>query len=155
MQRPVFIQGTFYFRGADNDWTSPQNTSLWQDAVKTLLDPCPAGWRVPKSGEGALSPWSAFTIGNSIWNGAAIDPSGGRTFDRTVVSGGTNSCWYPERGIRSNTGIIWYLDASYHWSSTMAGIIPYRLRFDAGKVVPDNTTSAGNCEGTSVRCIRE
>ena len=34
-----------------------QNDALWQDAIKDLFDPCPAGWRVPLSGAGERSPW--------------------------------------------------------------------------------------------------
>ena len=39
------------FTEADSwgDWLSPSNdATLWQDAEKTIYDPCPAGYRVPK-----------------------------------------------------------------------------------------------------------
>ena len=32
---------------ADGDWLTETNNTLWQNEVKTIYDPCPAGYRVP------------------------------------------------------------------------------------------------------------
>ncbi|MBQ7855546.1 MAG: hypothetical protein IJ348_00350 [Alistipes sp.] len=32
------------------DWMSTSDSSLWNDAEKSAYDPCPYGWRVPRSG---------------------------------------------------------------------------------------------------------
>ncbi len=39
--------------GDDNSWMSREeyNTLPWRDDVKTIYDPCPAGWRVPTAAE--------------------------------------------------------------------------------------------------------
>ncbi|MDE5944591.1 MAG: hypothetical protein K2G93_03280 [Rikenella sp.] len=147
--------GSLYFRNVSYDWTAPQNGDRWQDEAKTLFDPCPAGWRVPRSGTGLLSPWQALSTANSTWH----DPAGtlqGRTWsDPTAIFGGS-SVWYPGRGIRRvETANIGYIDVGYYWTSTIISTTPFRFRFESQTVTPENTTCAGICEGTMVRCVRE
>ena len=33
------------------DWMSTSNNNLWNDAEKSMYDPCPYGWRVPRSSD--------------------------------------------------------------------------------------------------------
>lgn len=55
---------TFYYDGHEVSkdptnycyWESSDNTELWKDSEKTIYDPCPAGYRVPKY-ESSLAMW--------------------------------------------------------------------------------------------------
>ncbi len=91
------------------NWLTPYDSNLWKDEEKTIYDPCPAGYRVPKydskqplhsSDLSAVTGWSDvaaagdnaayFTIGNpatvfpycglACENGKYIDHLGARTF---------------------------------------------------------------------------
>ena len=148
---PLSFIGTFYFAAAKGDWTDPQNPLLWQDGVKTLFDPCPEGWRVPKSGADIQSPWHYLATGNSLWNSDALP---GRLWNETAVYGGT--AWYCAYGLRtlSTQGGLYFSGTGYYWSTTVPGQTPSRLRFDNKSVVADNYTGA-HAEGDPVRCIRE
>ena len=145
--------GTFYFRSTETqDWTSPQNDALWRDAVKTLFDPCPAGWRVAQSGTGNLSPWRAFTMDNGPWRDFGIGATGGRewTFSGTKI-------WYPACGLRhgNNGKTNNYGRYQWLWSSTPseAAHNSYRFRYDEASVQP--ATGGVRGDGSPVRCIRE
>lgn len=150
-ERSEVNSSAFYFGAAVGDWTSPQNVSLWRDEAKTLFDPCPSGWRVPKSGEGDLNPWNYFTAENSRWNSSALP---GRFWNESAVYGGT--AWYCAYGLRtlSTQGGINFTGVGYYWSTTAPGPTPSRLRFDQRNVVADNYTGA-RAEGDPVRCVRE
>ena len=52
---------TYYYDGSDAEpkycyWESSDNTELWKDSEKTIYDPCPAGYRVPKY-DSSLAMW--------------------------------------------------------------------------------------------------
>ena len=145
--------GTFYFSTAAlNDWTSPGNDALWQDALKTLFDPCPTGWRVPKSGERANDPWSALktTTGNWVTEAATT----GWRQNAPAVIGGT--AWIPAGGYRKwDAG--WYFhvqNEGNQWSSHRTPDRYWILR-----IMPSSLDNGGDCNyiaiGFPVRCIRE
>ena len=81
------------------DWTSPSSNTVWQDGYKTLFDPCPVDWRVPKAG--GSSPWQALhsemhTFVNGTWD---VTNKGARWTAPAVYGGNT---WYPASGLRAN-----------------------------------------------------
>ncbi|WP_298064858.1 hypothetical protein [uncultured Rikenella sp.] len=121
-----------------------------------MFDPCPAGWRVPKNGPDNLSPWSAFTVENSTWNGEATNPSGGRFYDRSVVYGPTGA-WYPANGVRyANTSYLNECEINgYAWSATYVGELTYRFFCRASTVEPARTAYGWRAHSFSVRCVRE
>ncbi|MCC8062811.1 MAG: hypothetical protein LIO68_06180, partial [Rikenellaceae bacterium] len=144
----------FYFSTADpKDWTSPQNDDLWQDNVKTLFDPCPAGWRVSRSGTGNLSPWSAFTLDNNVWNGDGIGSSGGRTWTSPYISGG--DAWYPANGYRlpGTAGLKVVGDSYFVWYSGTQGTEGLDSGFYFNRLYP--SADDPRAYGFSVRCVRE
>lgn len=124
---------------------------LWQDAVKTLFDPCPAGWRVPLSGEGNRSVWSAVTTDNGIWNGAIGKPEGGYHYHGISTQG---SPWYPASGfympVGSLSGMGYWL---HNWSSTAINDMAFCFRISYTDFTP-NASNVRN-HGLSVRCVRE
>ncbi len=160
--------GAFYFRETEPmDWTSPQNDALWRDDVKTLFDPCPAGWRVPKGGKEQASLWYNFGIPplDNVYGSAAPNatknaydtPESGYYCYRYGTSGAT--AWYPCASFREPDGIIKYTGlSSLVWTST--GMDPtlvdprmHDLYFyhDGIRCWGGDVGSYGN----SVRCVRE
>ena len=149
----------FYFAAAQNDWTSPQNGELWRDEIKTLFDPCPNGWRLPKSGTTTdipnPSPWKAFNMDNSV-----LDISGGRVFN-TVVHGAAGKTWYPAAGYRhwlnGNFNLV-TVELSCMSSTSTNGVI-YYLYSTASTVKPSGFNDGGGWPapaiGFPVRCVRE
>lgn len=142
----------FYFAPENGtmDWTSPRNDALWQDALKTLFDPCPVGWRVPKNGEGELSPWTAFTHTNGPWQDFGIGATGGRQWTFSGIS-----IWYPGCGLRhAHSGKVNnYGRYQWLWSASTIGDESYRFRYDQTSVQPYAFSVRG--DGSPVRCVRE
>lgn len=131
----------------------PHNDDLWQDNIKTLFDPCPAGWRVPRSGAGNLSPWNAFTADNGPWEG--IQGTAGRKWSTATVYGG--SAWYAAAGWRRpeiGTIISVGKDGAY-WTATYTGAQAFLLFFMNIIADPWNIGSTYRARGYPVRCVRE
>lgn len=142
----------FYFAESESyDWTTPQNNVLWQDGLKTLFDPCPAGWRVPLSGAESLRPWNSLTIANGPWYGTTdnTDPSAGRMFQSGTV-------WYGATGGRSQRSgfLSWVCEWCHVWSSTLTPEQYWIFRFNFGQIDEGGQTHAPAI-GLSVRCVRE
>lgn len=87
---------TFYYKTEDTggpneyDWyatTADHNNNLWGgNGSKSVYDPSPEGWRVPKSGSGPVSPWFGLSnTGFTFINGYNWTSSVG---------------WYPAAGYR-------------------------------------------------------
>lgn len=146
--------GTFYFAGYtvnNGDWTSPQDNIRWQDDVKTLFDPCPSGWRVPKSGIGEHSIWSAFSADNGTWNGTVGQPESGYHYYGVSAQG---SPWYPASGFYSPSADLIEVGRWIHnWSSTSEAGWSYSFRISSSVFTPNATNVHDH--GFSVRCIRE
>lgn len=149
--------GTFYFSVLGNNWTMPQNDALWQDDMKTLFDPCPAGWRVPRGGriDEACNPWVYFTVSNSSWHG--LDNLHGRHWDQTIVI--PSQVWYPAAGYRKwSTGYCAFVGLeALSLSTTQKHDLLHYLYASPSEV------NAGGYQGgyarsssaLSVRCLRE
>ena len=143
---------TFYFDdNGSKDWYSinEQNNSLWKkaDGTKSVYDPCPPGWRVPKK-ESLKSletkPYNVLKVNNS---------NGGRSYESF---GG----FYPLTGYRvngyhsSNAGTTNENTFAGVWSSDVDGTNAYALNFDNGQNI---ALVKGFTRGTglSVRCVKE
>ncbi len=132
-------------------YSAPQNASLWREYIKTLYDPCPAGWRVPLNYDDDRSPWHAFTSDNGPESGDR--DSKGRTFSG-VGQGG--SMWYPYSGRRGISGGFLDIVATYSqiWSATATGTSATSTSFYTPLVLQAYTFH-GRSYGFPVRCVRE
>ncbi|MDE6499903.1 MAG: fibrobacter succinogenes major paralogous domain-containing protein [Rikenella sp.] len=144
--------GSFYLGGnIYQDWTTPQNDDLWQDAVKTLFDPCPSGWRVPRSGEDDQSPWRDFTLTNGSWI-----PSGGIQWSTPQIHSG--QAWYACTGIRSastGTMMITTIEAYYWTSSPFFEKAGTSSHLGFSKTFINVNKSGGRNYSLPIRCVRE
>ncbi len=142
--------GSFYLGGnIYQDWTTPQNDALWRDEAKTLFDPCPSGWRVPRSDTDTevANPWQSFSLTNSTWQ------STGRLWSHVLSS----ATWYPAVGCRYRTAMLYNVSLAGHiWSSTILGTdrTTYYFRYDAQQI-HRGYPEIYRAYGFSVRCVRE
>ena len=143
-----------YYAPSNNDWVSnnPYNSTnrLWNsptaDGSKSLFDPCPPGWRLPRNGT-----WDGFSQANGRVIGAF---SQGWNF--TFVANGLESVWYPASGYRNvGTGAMRNeRTIGYSWSaSPSSSANGFYLGFGSGSVSPQNDDSRGY--GFPVRCLQE
>lgn len=133
-----------------NDWLyeSRQN-DLWTDD-KTIYDPCPAGWRVPKGGEDGV--WNQVDDGSysvdTFYHGVRF----------TLSSGGY--AWYPCTGyLRRNDATIG-LAGSFadYWTTTTASQTTTTFEFKVGSSDSKVSLYCNNKprgEGHAVRCQRQ
>ena len=152
---PTNLSGFYFSAGDRSDWTAPQNDALWRDAVKTLFDPCPAGWRAPRSGVGTFSPWSGFTKENGTpYNLAEIRAGWGWETPNPVYN---TAVWYPFTGRRaSEDGTMANVaDRAFIWSSTPMNGQSYLLYLTPAEVQPSNLGATRRHRGYPVRCVRE
>jgi hypothetical protein len=89
--------------GAVVDWWSTEGedgADRWNnpDGSKSVFDPCPEGWRVPTSGEGALSPWYGISMDNGTWSGGFAGGAKGWTFPELG--------YFPASGYFGNNGML-------------------------------------------------
>jgi uncharacterized protein (TIGR02145 family) len=136
----TFLKGS----GANNtDWYSTtagtRNDTLWA-SVKTIYDPCPAGWRVPPP-----KCWSTFNI---------------TTFpvtDATRFIGRSFSSYkYPAVGYRSRDSGLFLSVGSYamYWMAGANTFNAYTLNF-GNTTVGNDSASASRAFGNPVRCVKE
>ncbi|MDR0657483.1 MAG: fibrobacter succinogenes major paralogous domain-containing protein, partial [Mediterranea sp.] len=140
---------TFLTAGSSSsyDWYyGSRDNALWgHSGVKTIYDPCPSGWRVPKNSgmSEATSPWKGFTSSNGTWSYG--------------YNWGTNTR-YPAAGSRGNSsgsignegsyGVYWSASPSSSSSNNASNLNVY-----SGYVRVDD--SRGRATGLSVRCAQE
>jgi uncharacterized protein (TIGR02145 family) len=135
------------------DWHyAKRDNTLWgHSALKTIYDPCPAGWRVPvNSGSSTnTSPWYGF--GDSSNNPANLVE--GSSFS-TGYNWGDNAL-YPAAGNRHNGMGVLNLTGMYglYWSASPNSNNALIMDFSSSKVY----VSSGNYRayGYSVRCVKE
>ena len=143
---------TTYVTTNGSDWCSQNGEDYafrWQENKKSLYDPCPYGYRVPKGGNDGF--WATANVKSS-------GDSSNRGMYWTLADGETTA-WYPAVGYRyydsgalynvGEHGCCWsaspYPSNSYH---------AYHLYFHCnGNVRPAYSNYRAN--GYSVRCVRE
>ena len=117
--------------------TTPAGASWWNPTVKTLYDPCPAGYRVPPNG---------------TFNGFPI-PSWGVNINNGMI---WKDGFFPASGQRYlSTGQFYVVGShGYTWMSTpYSATYAYLLAFYSGVVLPNYAYYRSY--GFPVRCIIE
>ena len=131
-----------------NDWRNPESSTLWNSGtvlspVKTVNDPCPAGWRVPTQAE-----LKKLLDAGSTWT--KMDGVGGRLFGK-----GNNMIFLPAAGYRPNSGgNVSGVGANGNYWSTSEGLtrgVSY-LRFSSAEAL---LQEGFKTLGVSVRCVAE
>ncbi len=120
----------YYIRGMDTSW---------DDGTKTIYDPCPAGWRVPKN-----ETWGDFTAAAtaSDW-GLLYQPAGG-TVEALYPAAGARVAYY-------SGGVYSIGEQGAYWSSGNR-----IFEFNGDYFHPNNEYSAYHgIDGFPVRCIQE
>jgi len=135
-----------------NDWLyAGRQNELWTD-VKTIYDPCPAGWRVPKGGPDGV--WNQVSEGSY----SADTSNHGVRF--TLSSGGV--AWYPCTGYlkRGNATIALAGLFADYWTTTTASQTTTTFEIHVKNTAAEseinlycNNKSRG--DGHAVRCQRQ
>ena len=142
----------FYFSSGGGDWTVPQNDALWQDNKKTLFDPCPAGWRVPRGGTDIETPWPDDLLTQVVQIPSYPGVDGGYELPAYPVHTVLNIC-----GGRScaNGKFLGNSERGWWWSASLTDAGNHHARtlsIYLSKAV-NQTNPRGDC--FSVRCVRE
>ena len=140
------------FNSKDLDWyytgDSSTDNTRWttSSSVKSIYDPCPAGWRVPDGGR------------NGIWSKAGFDDTTSDWTNRGISFSisSPSATWYPASGYRYGIdGSLYDVGGNgYCWSASPRNNLAFYLYFyDDGRVYPSDYD--GRASGCSVRCIQE
>lgn len=135
----------FYVNGTGGDWTA-RNDQLWQDGAKSLFDPCPVGWRVPRS-----AVWQQVAAANALWETTHGAGNNGVRLWKIVLAG---PAWYPAQGYRdAATGVVTAASTqSAVWSSTLNGTSATAWGISGTFQAPGAKARAN---GYPVRCVTE
>jgi uncharacterized protein (TIGR02145 family) len=130
------------------DWCSTSSDYYWMGTggttttpgVKTIYDPCPAGWRVPAYRSG-VSPWDGLSTTGASWDS-------GYTW--------TSIGFWPAAGFRySSSGSLNTVSSEgYYWSASPNNTsYGYYLYFTSGTMY--SVIVSKRAIGISVRCVQE
>lgn len=127
----------------------------WMDSEKTMYDPCPVGYRVPKGGSDGFQ---ATALGTSSSTSAGTKWDSTNLGRHWTLADGETTAWYPAVGYRnSDSGALFNVGSyGYYWSASPRpsnGYGAFSLYFNVGDVDPANYYYRGS--GYSVRCVRE
>ena len=142
------------FTEADSwgNWLTPFDNTLWQDNTKTMYDPCPAGYRVPKYN--SSQPWHSSDL-SAVTGWSDVAAAGDNAAYFTL---GDPVTVFPYCGLVCENGK--YMDypgaRSFTWmahcsSSSGSGYI-MDVRFNTSTHKQTSTVTARGC---SVRCVAE
>lgn len=150
----TFITGSYWTTNDKYNPSSYSSSIRWQDPYvttdvgKSLFDPCPPGWRVPKNGT-----WAGFSSTTFVWNNPQAT---GRNYNLNGTNAQAGTAFYPASGCRVSSDGSLGRDGSYgyYWSSSPSSqTIGYYLYFDSGIVYP--SSSSNRASGFPVRCVAE
>ena len=140
------------YNNKNYDWyytgDSSTDNTRWttSSSVKSIYDPCPAGWRVPDGGRNGI--WSKAGFGTTTYDST----NKGMSFSISSPS----TTWYPASGYRSKDdgGLFVVGSIGYYWSASPYSYYAYYLIFYGnGEVIPSNDSNRAN--GFSVSCLQE
>ena len=129
----------------NGDWILPADNTLWQDAAKTMYDPCPPGYRVP-----------ALEGNANFFNADATTAAGwAENKDQYYFAMGNPVAVFPFAGYRddySPAGMTHAYDRAVYWSSSASSDAKsayLNVRAGSAHAVAD----AGKSRAGSVRCV--
>ena len=130
----------------------------WKGSEKTMYDPCPVGYQVPKGGENGF--W-ATALGTSTSTTAGIywEWDWTNKGSRWLLADSETTAWYPAIGNRlfSGSGLLSEVGTlGYYWSGSNSNSsntdVPI-MRIHNYSV--DNNQTRQRAAGLAVRCVRE
>lgn len=136
--------------GGGQDWISTSDNNLWKDSEKTMYDPCPPTYRVPKKDDSAAihkvlsaqtgwennTTYMYFTLGSPVH----VFPYTGYLDDW----GSLGSINYNSSSQRAN---LW--TSSWHYNNVGYGV---DVRSDGSKC---QINDFGKTRGCAIRCVKE
>ena len=135
-----------------SDWCSQNGEDYafrWQENKKSLYDPCPYGYRVPKGGNDGF--WATANVKSS-------GDSSNRGMYWTLADGETTA-WYPAVGYRnSDSGALSYVgDYGHCWSASPSPSSIYNAYYLHSYYVGTVNPASHHIRayGYSVRCVKE
>ena len=147
------------FNGSNDDWyytgSSSTDNTRWtiSSSVKSIYDPCPAGWRIPDGGENSV--WSKALGSSSEFKDGSLYDGINEGMNFSGKFGDASTIWYPASGILDNFGTLQYVGSlGYFWSASPSSSKAYVLSLtSSGYVTPSSRSN--RAYGLSVRCVRE
>ena len=135
-------------------WATPQVP--YYDRVKSIYDPCPAGWRVPYGGYNGV--WSTAFGSSSINNGTYDSTNKGMNFYGKF--GSASTIWYPASGYRyGGDGVLKYVGSGYYWSAYICQDYEDQDYGASFRMFGDNVDLYYNqqypADALAVRCVRD
>ena len=130
---------------ADKDWIDVSDDNLWQNASKTIYDPCPLGYRVPVR-DGSKDFWTSDLSTKTGW---AESSYGWFTLGSPVAV-------FPFAGYIDDSGLSYAYGGSraLYWTSHRSGSVTSYgedIRYGARHQL----SSPARARGGSVRCVAE
>ena len=140
--------------GTISGWSSTAAPSgAWAVDIKTVNDPCPAGWRVPTEAQlsGVLNPALNPQTSVGTWSGSNINYTSGWKFGQSL--------FLPAAGTRraSNGSLINRDSHGAYWSSTESGDddAQYTQYLDFNNSSARMNYTNNRSLGFSLRCVAE
>ena len=137
--------GTLILGSEQALWNDPRLEEHGGDnceAGKSIYDPCPPGWQVPRN-----DTWSNCSASTSEWFSS---PAGRYYYPQGDAANGR--IWYPAAGIRHRTnGAVQYTDRGFYWTSYPSSNRPATLNFTSTSM---GANSDSIVHGMPVRCVR-
>ena len=154
----------FYTGDEYRDWAYPHDKKLWnsgteQNPIKTEVDPCPIGWRVPTKQE-----LEQLTKHRSNWTANKEGQYGYWFCGEITYTSEVPQAFFPALGSRNYDGVCKSVsggpyargEGGNYWTSSANGNYSYNLTFHGYNYVQIlYGDSTGRGYGFGVRCVQE
>lgn len=129
-------------------WLSVKNNQLWTYSVKTIYDPCPAGYRVPDT-----NVWKGFTSdGNNASILESINASSVKDYGFDFIYDGINSTWYPVTPM-----VGWYgsYEEPYKTGRLWTTVSEKSFKYETSPAITFDDTECWAIYAIPVRCMKD